>query len=75
VAHSSLYFHGDLLHKAILSERITALAFSMQNLRALEQMTPNEVKREASLFKKILTRVILEPFGWLVLFLLEKAAR
>jgi competence protein CoiA len=74
-ANTNLYFQGDLIHRALLSETVPALAFSMQNLVALERMSAKTVRREASLFKKIITKLVLEPFGFLMLFLLEKAAR
>ena len=67
---TNLYFLGDLIYKALLSETNPAVAFSMQNLCALERFYAKEIRRE-SLVKKIVTRLILEPWGRLVLFLLK----
>ncbi len=74
-ANTNLYFHGDLIHRALLSEATPALAFSMQNLCALERISASQAKREASPIKKIFTKLVLEPLGLLLLFLLEKAER
>jgi competence protein CoiA len=74
-ANANLYFQGDLIHRALLSEIIPAFAFSMENFRALERMSEAQAKREASVFKKIFTKLVLEPLGLLLLFLLEKAER
>jgi len=63
---SNLYFKGDLIHRALLPEN----AFSMQNFSAQERLFASSVKRE-SILKKIVTKIILEPFGKLLLFLLK----
>ncbi len=74
-AKTSLYFQGDLLHKALLSEAIPMLAISMQNLRALERLSVKEAKQKVSLLRKVIKKIFLEPFGILMFFLLERAAR
>jgi len=66
----NLYFEGDLLHRALLSKRILPLAFSMENLCAQERFLKQDVRR-ANRIKKIVRKLILEPYGRMVLWLLE----
>jgi len=73
IIRTSLFFHGDLLHKALLAKSVPALAFSMHTLRVTEEFFIRKVKREKSLFIKLIRRWILEPFGLLILILHEKA--
>jgi competence protein CoiA len=75
VANTSVFFHGDLLHKALLAKSVPALAFSMHTLRVLEEFFIRKAIREKNPFLKLLIRWILEPFGLFILKLHEKAAR
>jgi competence protein CoiA len=66
---ASLYFEGDLLHKAILSQTHAALKVSMQNLRSFELRLEKEhamSHEKAKFLTKVLERCILEPLGWLM---------
>lgn len=76
VAQSQLFFHGDLLHKALLSERVPSFRVSLENFRALEILfSQQQAPLKWGILKKIIVAVILHPFGLLMLYLLERAAR
>jgi competence CoiA-like predicted nuclease len=68
------YFQGDLLHKALLSHAVPALAASMQNIRLIElfyaENTPNE-----GLLARIMARCLWEPLGYLMHVLQETNER
>ncbi len=66
-----LYFRGDLIHQALLAESIPALSFTMQNLCALEKFFTEHATEEIHPFKRLIRTWILEPFGLLMLNLLE----
>ena len=72
---TQLYFYGDLLHKALLAKNIPALAFTMQTLRIHENFFYQQAKRKNSLFRKLIHRWILEPFGLLIFTLYERAEK
>lgn len=67
-----LFFHGDLIHKALLAKSVPALAFSMHTLRVTEEFFIRKAIKEKNIFLKLLTRWVLEPFGLLILKLHEK---
>ncbi|MDE3045041.1 MAG: hypothetical protein KGJ02_00120 [Verrucomicrobiota bacterium] len=76
-ALTNLFFHGDLIHKALLSDTVPALRFAIENFRALEILTlsQHQQKEKWKLLKKIVRFCFLEPLGLLMRHLLEKAAR
>lgn len=72
---NTLYFEGDLVHKALLAQSIQPLAFSMQNLKALETKFEEQIKAPPSLLRRIVLKWVLEPFGLLMLNLMEWAEK
>ncbi|HEX2583294.1 MAG TPA: competence protein CoiA family protein [Chlamydiales bacterium] len=70
-----LYFQGDLIHRALLAETVPAFAFSFHNLCALERMSLRPEKRKPNLLKKVFTKLVLNPLGFLLLFLLKQGER
>jgi len=76
IAHAQLFFHGDLIHKALLSEQVPSFRFSIENFRALEILFSQQQEAPKNrIFKKIITTSVLQPLGLLMLYLLERAAR
>jgi competence protein CoiA len=75
ISSNTVYFHGDLLHKALLSKRIPALAYSMHTLRVLEEFFKRKAKRERNFLIRLTVRWILEPFGLLILILHERSTK
>ena len=71
----SLYFEGDLVHKALLAAAVPALAVSMRNLRALEILLSASAEELGSPFKRWVRRYVLESIGRIMLYLLERAER
>lgn len=69
---TQIYFQGDLVHKAILSLTVPSLAVSMHNLHMQECILIAQEKKTTFL-RDWITWAILNPFGLLMLYLLEKA--
>lgn len=56
---TSLFFQGDLLHKALLSQKIRPLAIAMQNWKFLEKSIPEESIPNP--LQELNKKIVLEP--------------
>ena len=70
-----LFFKGDLLYRALIAQNEPMVSFSIQNLRALEIAFQARTKQETSLWRRAILFFILEPYGHMMRYLLEKAAK
>lgn len=71
----TIFFKGDLLYRALIAQNEPIVSFAIQNLRALEILFQGRVKRETSRWRRAILFFILEPYGHMMRFLLERAAR
>ena len=70
----TLYFEGDLIFYALLSKTTPTYFHAMLNLKSLEIQWKQKTKKENSLIRKIILHCVLEPFGLLMIWLLDRAA-
>ncbi|MBS0624709.1 MAG: hypothetical protein JSS32_01505 [Verrucomicrobia bacterium] len=69
IHHSRLFFQGDLIHKALLSQRVRPLAIAMQNWRFIEDSTPQDPT--PTLWQSWRKRVFIEPLCRLFEYFLD----